>query len=86
MRYSPIVQRLGGYPRLWFRDGGHLDLERFVPDAGVAEYMEQWRRHGVRVEWMMSRHGRLDRVLPQTLERLAHNAQTFAWRKHKSGS
>lgn len=79
------MERLGGYPRLWFRDGGHLDLDRFVRDQGVADFEERWRSVGVRVEWMVSRHGRLDRVLPQTIERLRHNQNVRSWAEHEMG-
>lgn len=76
------MQRLGGYPRFWHRSGEHWDGLTPVPDAEVPEYEAGWRAVGVRVEWLRSPHGRLDAVLPQTVERYVHNAQTFGWRKH----
>jgi len=76
--HSPAV-RMGGYPRLWFRDGGRVDLDRVVPDDQVAAYEAEWRKVGVRVEWLVSPHGRLDRVLPQTIQRLVHNANVRSW-------
>lgn len=71
--------KLGGYPRLWFPDGGRLDLyEKVAPDDSE-EYEAGWRRAGVRVEWLLTPKGRLDRLLPQTLPRLAHNANIRSW-------
>lgn len=81
----PSVERLGGYPRLWFGDGGHLDLSRPIPDAEVEDFEKGWREQHVRVEWLRSPHGRLDAVLPQTVERLVRNARTFAWREREKG-
>jgi hypothetical protein len=77
--------RIGGYPRLWFADGGHLDLDRVVTDADVPEFEARWRAAGCRVEWLRSPHGRLDGVLPQTIERIVRNERTFAWRECKRG-
>lgn len=79
------MQRLGGYPRLWFSDGGHLDLPRVVPDSEVAEYTAGWRAVGVRVEWLRSPHGRIDAVLPQTLLRQVHNANVRSWVERDKG-
>jgi hypothetical protein len=77
--------RMGGYPRLWFGDGGHLDLPQLIGDENVAAYEAEWRAHHVRVEWLVSPHGRLDRVLPQTLERIVHNANVRSGLERKSG-
>ena len=73
------VQRIGGYPRLWFGDGYHFDASEFVPDEGVAAYEARWRKVHVRVEWMTSPHGRLDRSLPQTLLRQVRNQNVRSW-------
>src|SRR5699024_9423149 len=79
---SPTV-KLGGYPRLWFPDGGHLDLlVRIDPDDSEA-YEAWWRP--VRVEWFLSPKGRLDRALPQTLPRLVHNANIRSWVERRKG-
>ena len=75
--------KLGGYPRLWFPDGGRHDmLQRVSPDDSE-EYERRWREAGVRVEWLLSPRGRLDRVLPQTIPRLVHNANIRSHRKHE---
>lgn len=84
-RYSLKVQRMGGYPRLWWRSGIHLDLSQPVADADVAAFEQRWREHYVRVEWMRSVKGRLDRVLPQTLLREVHNQNVRSWRERKIG-
>jgi hypothetical protein len=76
---------MGGYPRLRFRDGGQLDLDRVIGDVQVADFEDAWRKAGVRVEWLRSPHGRLDNVLPQTLERLVHNANVRSWIERKQG-
>jgi len=73
------MQRKGGYPRLWFPDGWSADMEQAVPDERVAEYEAGYRKYGVRVEWLTSPHGRLDNVLPKTLERLTHNQNVRSW-------
>ena len=75
--------KLGGYPRLWWRDGTHLDLPDKVSPLASEAFEERWRPMGARVEWLMSPRGRLDRVLPQTLERLAHNANVRSWVEHE---
>lgn len=78
------MQRLGGYPRLWRRNGDHWDGLRLVPDDEVAEYEAGWREAHVRVEWLRSLHGRLDGVLPQTLLRDVHNQNVRSWvRAHR---
>lgn len=69
-----MARRMGGYPRLWWRDGTHLDLTEIVPDQEAAAFVKRWQGYHVRVEWLLSPHGRLDLVLPQTLERIVHNA------------
>ena len=76
--HSPTV-RMGGYPRFWRHDGTHWDGAEIVPDEAVAELEARWREAHVRIEWLTSRHGRLDRALPQTLERLAHNQNVRSW-------
>lgn len=77
---------MGGYPRLWWRSGGHLDFQFVVPDAEVADFEEKWRAVYVRVEWLRSPRGRIDQVLPQTIERTVHNANVRSWREHGKGS
>lgn len=79
------LPRRGGYPRHWWRDGFYFDGERVVPDDGVDAYQSQWREAGVRVEWLRSLHGHLDAVLPQTLERQAHNQNIRSWVEHGTG-
>ena len=75
--------KLGGYPRLWWTDGTHQDvLRRVSPDASE-DYEAKWNAVGVKVEWLLSPRGRLDRVLPQTLPRLVHNANARSGREHK---
>lgn len=80
--HSPAM-KLGGYPRLWFGDGGSLDLREWISPDESELYEKRWREHGVRVEWFLSPKGRLDRVLPQTLPRLVHNANIRSWAEHK---
>jgi hypothetical protein len=75
--------RIGGFPRLWFGDGGHLDLPQPIGDEDVTAFEERWRAVHVRVEWLRSPRGRLDQVLPQTLERIAHNQNVRSRREHK---
>lgn len=77
------MQRMGGYPRLWRRNGDHWDGLRLVPDAEVEEYEAGWRAVHVRVEWLRSPHGRLDAVLPQTLLRDVHNQNVRSWAEHE---
>lgn len=74
---------MGGYPRLWWRGGGHLDLPIVVPDAEVEGFERGWRTVYARVEWLRSPRGRIDQALPQTLERTVHNANVRSWRKHE---
>lgn len=78
--------RIGGYPRLWFGDGFHFDASELVPDDQVAEYEKRWRRVHVRVEWLTSPHGRLDRVLPQNIQRQVRNANTRSWVERRLAS
>lgn len=65
--------KLGGYPRLWFPDGQRVDILRKIAPEDSEEYERKWKAAGVLVEWLLSPRGRLDRALPQTLPRLAHN-------------
>ena len=74
---------MGGYPRLWWRSGGHLDLPFVVPDPEVADFERKWREVYVRVEWLRSPRGRIDQVLPQTLLREVHNQNVRSWREHE---
>lgn len=82
MPQSPTV-KLGGYPRLWFPDGGHLDLPTWVKPEHSEAFEERWRP--IRVEWFLSPKGRLDRLLPQTLPRLVHNANVRSWNERQKG-
>jgi len=69
----------GGWPRLWFPDGGILDLEFTEDEAGTEA---RWR--GVaKVEWLSSPKGRLDRWLPQTLLRQVRNQNARSPSKHR---
>lgn len=77
MVLSPTV-KLGGYARVWFADGGHLDLSYVAPESSE-EHERAWREVGARVEWLLSPKGRLDRTLPQTLPRIVHNANARAF-------
>jgi hypothetical protein len=50
------------WPRLHFSDGGKLDLDPVSEwDREIVE--KEWRAVHVRVEWMRSPKGRLDRAL-----------------------
>ncbi len=50
------------WPRLHFNDGGTLDLEPVSEwDRELVE--AEWRERHVRVEWLRSPKGRLDRAL-----------------------
>ena len=75
--------RIGGYPRFWRRDGTHWDGTELVPDEAVPEFEARWREAHVRIEWLLSPKGRLDRALPQTLERLARNQNVRSWAERK---
>jgi hypothetical protein len=50
------------YPRLRFGDGGTLDLEP-VEDFEAEAVEAEWRAVHVKVEWLRSPKGRLDRAL-----------------------
>lgn len=79
------MQRLGGYPRLWRRNGDHWDGLRLVPDDQVTDYEAAWREVHVRVEWLRSPHGRIDHLLPQTILRDAANQNVRSWRERRTG-
>ena len=77
------MQRLGGYPRFWLRSGDHWDGLTPVADADVAAFEEGWRQVHVRVEWLRSPRGRIDHLLPQTIQRYVHNERLSHWRERE---
>jgi hypothetical protein len=68
------------WPRIWFGDGGSLDLPKVERDQ-MAAFEEAWKGYA-KVEWLATPKGRLDRLLPQTLPMQVHNANARSPSKH----
>lgn len=51
------------YARLHFGDGGTLDLTEPVSEWDREDFEKEWRAVSVKVEWLRSPRGRLDRAL-----------------------
>ena len=64
------------WPRLHFGDGGTLDLQSPVPEWQMAEVEAEWRAIHVRVEWLHSYKGRLDRALFAEVESVKGASET----------
>jgi hypothetical protein len=71
------------WPRLWFGDGGSLDLPK-VEREQMAAFEASWKGYA-RVEWLATPKGRLDRIIPQNLILQVHNANARTPPKHARG-
>lgn len=57
------MYRGGVWPRLTFGDGFQLDLSEPVDEWQRESFEREWRAVSVKVEWLRSPLGRLDRAL-----------------------
>lgn len=57
------------WARLHFGDGGTLDLTEGIEELLREDFEREWRKVNVRVEWLHSPRGRLDRAMFAEVDR-----------------
>jgi hypothetical protein len=62
------------WARLHFGDGGTWDIPDPIDEWQMVEFEREWRAVHVRVEWLLTRKGRLDRALKSSVTQIVDNS------------